>query len=292
MNLVILSRNANLYSTNSLVQAAIKRKHNVRVVNPIGCDLVMEQGVPSIYYRDQKIEHIDAVIPRIGSSITYYGVAVVKQFEMMGVFTTASSLAISQSRDKLKSLQILSQCNIGIPKTTFTHKYRPAEKAIEYIGGAPLILKVLEGTQGIGVMLAENDTTATSIIETLNDVPTSFITQEYIEESKGCDIRILIVNNEVVGAMKRQGKEGEFRSNLHRGGSSEIITLTPEEKNTAIKAVNALDLNIAGVDMLQSKRGPLVLEVNSSPGLEGIETTTRKDIAKEIIKYIEQRISE
>jgi len=291
MNLVILSRNASLYSTNAIVQAAIKRKHNVRVINPIGCDLVMEEGVPSIYYRDQKLEHIDAVIPRIGSSITYYGVAVVRQFEMMGVFTSVSSLAISQSRDKLRSLQILSQCNIGIPKTTYTHKYRPAEKAIEYIGGAPLILKVLEGTQGIGVMLAENNATAISIIETLNDVPKRFIIQEYIKESNGCDVRILVINNEIIGAMKRQGKEGEFRSNLHRGGTSEVITLTPEEKSTAIKAVNALGLQIAGVDMLQSKRGPLVLEVNSSPGLEGIETTTRKDIAKAIIKYIEQSIS-
>jgi len=209
---------------------------------------------------------------------------------MMGIFTTVSAQAISQSRDKLRSLQLLSKFNLGIPKSTFIHKYRPAEKAIEYVGGTPLILKVLEGTQGIGVMLAENDITAISIIETLNDVSTPFIVQEYIKESKGCDIRVLVINNEIIGAMKRQGKEGEFRSNLHRGGTSEIINLTPEEKNTALKAVNALGLKIAGVDMLQSKRGPLVLEVNSSPGLEGIETTTRKDIAKAIIRYIEQSI--
>jgi len=289
MNLVILSRNANLYSTNAIVQAAIKRKHNVRVINPIGCDLIMEQGKPTIYYRNQKLEHIDAVIPRIGSSITYYGVAVVRQFEMMGIFTTVSAAAITHSRDKLLSLQLLSKANLGIPKTAFTHQFRPAEKDIEYMNGAPLILKKLEGTQGIGVMLAENNTTATAIIETLNDIPLPFITQEYIKESNGCDLRVLVVNNQIVGAIKRQGKTDEFRSNLHRGGTSEIASLTSEEKNMALEATKALGLQIAGVDMLQSKRGPLILEVNSSPGLEGIETTTKKDIAKEIIKYVEQR---
>jgi len=290
MNLVILSRNANLYSTNAIVQAAIKRKHNVRVIDPIACDLVMEKGAPQIYYREQKLKNIDAVIPRIGASITYYGATVVRQFEMMEVFTTVNSAAITQSRDKLQSLQLLSKANLGIPKTAFTHQFREAEKAIKYVGGTPLILKVLEGTQGIGVILAENNITATSVIETLNDTPTRFVTQEYIQEAKGKDIRAFIINGEVIGAMKRQGKQGEFRSNLHRGGSSKVITLTTEEEHTAIKAVNCLGLKIAGVDMLQSNRGPLVLEVNSSPGLEGIETTTKKDIAKEIIKFVELSI--
>lgn len=288
MNLVILSRSTNLYSTNSIVQAAIKRKHKVRVIDPVACDLVMEKGSPQVYYRNQKLTSIDAVIPRIGASITYFGAAVVRQFEMMGVWTTISASAIVQSRDKLQSLQLLSRCQIGIPKTVFMHRFNEAEKAIAKVGGAPLILKILEGTQGIGVMLAESESTALSIIETLSDIPTRFIVQEYVSEAKGEDVRVLVINGTVVAAIKRQGKAGEFRSNLHRGGTSKLINLTVQEEKTALAAAQCLGLAIAGVDMLQSEKGPLVLEVNSSPGLEGIETTTKKDVAKEMIKFIEQ----
>ncbi len=287
MNIVILSQNPDLYSTNAIVQAAIKRKHNVRVINPIGCDIFMEQGNPEIFYRRQKLTHIDAVIPRIGSSITYYGIALIRQFELMGIFTTTSSLALTQSRDKLQSLQLFTSHNLPIPKTAFTNPYRSPEETIRLVGGAPLIIKVLEGTQGIGVVLAENNHTAEAMLDAFNGLQTKIITQQYIEESKGEDLRIIVINNKVISAMKRKGKKGDFRSNLHRGGTSEVAILTPKEKEIAIEAAKALNLKIAGVDLLQSHNGPLILEVNSSPGLEGIETTTKTDIAKAIIKFVE-----
>jgi len=230
------------------------------------------------------------VIPRIGYSITFFGTAVVKQFEMMGVFTTASAEAISLSKDKLKTSQQFSKFNIPAPKTVFAHPLRPAEKILDHLGSKNFIIKVLEGTQGVGVILATTKTTAIAIIETLNSTNTKFIVQEYIEEAKSADIRVFVVNGQVIGAMKRQGKEGEFRSNLHRGGKATFIQLSDEEKTIAVKAAKALNLEIAGVDMLQSKRGPLILEVNSSPGLEGIELATKKDIAKTIIRYIEKNI--
>ncbi len=287
MNIVILSRNPDLYSTNSIVQAAIKRKHNVRVINPIGCDIVMDQGKPQIFYRRQKLKHVDAVIPRIGSSITYYGVALVRQFELMGIYTITSSLSITQSRDKLQSLQLLSANNLAIPKTVFTNPYRNSIQTINQVGGSPLIIKVLEGTQGIGVVLAESQNAAESMIDAFNGLQTKIIVQKYISEAKGEDLRIIVINGKVIAAMKRKGKKGDFRSNLHRGGSSEIAILTPQEKQLAIDATKVLSLNIAGVDLLRSNKGSMVLEVNSSPGLEGIELTTKKDIAKEIIKFVE-----
>ncbi|WP_062061298.1 30S ribosomal protein S6--L-glutamate ligase [Aquimarina longa] len=290
MNIKILSRSASLYSTNALVQAAVKRKHNVQVIDPLNCDIVIEKKKPEIYYRGKKLDHVDAVIPRIGSSITFYGTAVVRQFEMMNVFTTVQSQALVQSRDKLRSLQILSKAGLGLPKTVFTNYSKDVSEVISHVGGAPLIIKLLEGTQGLGVVLAETKTAAESVLEAFNGLQARVIVQEYVKEAKGADIRVLVVDGQVVGAMKRQGKEGEFRSNLHRGGSASIITLTDEEENAAIKAVRALKLGVAGVDMLQSVRGPLILEVNSSPGLEGIETATGKDIAKTIIRFIERSI--
>lgn len=290
MNIVILSRNPNLYSTMVLQQAAIKRKHNVRVIDPINCDIVIEKKNPKIYYKGTCLDHVDAVIPRIGSSITYYGTSIIRQFEMMGVFTTVGSHALVLSRDKLQSLQMLSKAKLGLPKTVFAHYSKNVDDIIRHVGGAPLIIKLLEGTQGLGVVLAETKNAAKSVIEAFNGLQTKVIIQEYIEEAKGADVRVLVVDGEVIGAMKRQGEEGEFRSNLHRGGTAKIIRLTKEEEEAAIEAAKALDLGVAGVDMLQSKRGPLILEVNSSPGLEGIEQATEKDIAKEIIRYVEKSV--
>ncbi|MDY8135224.1 30S ribosomal protein S6--L-glutamate ligase [Aquimarina sp. 2201CG5-10] len=290
MNIKILSRGPNLYSTHALVQAAVKRKHNVQVIDPLNCDIVIEKQKPEIYYRGKKLDHVDAVIPRIGASITYYGTAVVRQFEMMNVFTTLKSQALLQSRDKLRSLQILSKAGLGLPKTVFTNYSRDVDGVIAHVGGSPLIIKLLEGTQGLGVVLAETKNAAESVIEAFNGLQARVIVQEYIKEAKGADIRALVVDGEIVGAMKRQGKEGEFRSNLHRGGTARVIRLTEAERYAAIKAAKALKLDVAGVDMLQSDRGPLILEVNSSPGLEGIETATGNNIAKTIIRYIERNL--
>lgn len=290
MNIIILSRNPKLYSTDVLAQAAIKRNHNVRIIDPINCDILIEKKNPTIYYKGKKLESVDAVIPRIGSSITYYGTAVVRQFEMMGVFSTLSSRALVLSRDKLQSLQILTKAKLGLPKTIFTNYSKNTDEVINHVGGAPLIIKLLEGTQGLGVVLAETKNAAESVLEAFNGLQARVIVQEFVEEAKGADIRAFVVDGHVVGAMKRQGKEGEFRSNLHRGGTAKVIQLTDEEEIAAIKATKSLGLAVAGVDMLQSKRGPLILEVNSSPGLEGIEKATKKDIAKEIIRFIEKNI--
>jgi ribosomal protein S6--L-glutamate ligase len=290
MNIKILSRNSQLYSTQRLIEAAKKRGHNVEVMDPLKCDLVIEKRKPSIFYKGKVITDTDAVIPRIGASVTFYGTAVVRQFEMMGVFTTTESQALVRSRDKLRSLQVLSRARLGLPKTVFTNYSKDVGEVIKHVGGAPLIIKLLEGTQGLGVVLAETNNAAESVIEAFNGLQARVIVQEFIKEAGGADIRALIVDGHVVGAMKRQGKEGEFRSNLHRGGSASVIELTDDEENAAIKAAKSMGLGVAGVDMLQSARGPLILEVNSSPGLEGIEAATGKDIAKSIIRYIERNV--
>ncbi len=290
MNIKILSRNSHLYSTQRLIEAAKKRGHNVEVIDPLKCDLVIEKRKPSIFYKGKVITDTDAVIPRIGASVTFYGTAVVRQFEMMGVFTTTESQSLVRSRDKLRSLQVLSRARLGLPKTVFTNYSKDVSEVIKHVGGAPLIIKLLEGTQGLGVVLAETNNAAESVIEAFNGLQARVIVQEFIKEAGGADIRALIVDGHVVGAMKRQGKEGEFRSNLHRGGSASVIDLTDDEENAAIKAAKAMGLGVAGVDMLQSARGPLILEVNSSPGLEGIEAATGKDIAKSIIRYIERNV--
>ena len=290
MKIIILSRNTNLYSTKRLVEAAKKRKHDVEVVDPLKCDIVIEKRNPNIYYKGGYIKEVDAIIPRIGASVTFYGTAVVRQFEMMGAFTTTESEALVRSRDKLRSLQVLSRAKIGLPKTVFTNYSRDVSGLIEQAGGTPLVIKLLEGTQGVGVVLADTKNAAESVIEAFNGLQARVIVQEYIKEAKGADIRAFVVDGHVVGAMKRQGKEGEFRSNLHRGGSAEIVELSDEEEIAAVKATKARGLGVAGVDLLQSSRGPLILEVNSSPGLEGIEKATGKDIAKSIIRYIEKSI--
>ena len=290
MNIKILSRNSSLYSTKRLVEAAKQRNHTVEVIDPLKCDLIIEKRNPSIYYKGRHLEKSDAVIPRVGASVTFYGTAVVRQFEMMGVFTTTESQALVRSRDKLRSLQVLSRARLGLPKTVFTNYSKDVGEVIDHVGGAPLIIKLLEGTQGLGVVLAETKNAAESVIEAFNGLQARVIVQEFIKEAGGADIRALVVDGHVIGAMKRQGKEGEFRSNLHRGGSASVIQLTDEEENAAIKAARAMGLGVAGVDMLQSSRGPLILEVNSSPGLEGIEAATGKDIAKSIIRYIERNV--
>ncbi|MGF1670252.1 MAG: 30S ribosomal protein S6--L-glutamate ligase [Balneolaceae bacterium] len=292
LNIVILSRNKNLYSTRRLVETIEERGHSAHVLDHLKCDIVIEQNNPSVYYQGEQIIDIDAVIPRIGASVTFYGAAVVRQFEMMSVFTAVESQSLVRSRDKLRSLQILARSSVGLPKTVFTNYSKEVNQIIDSVGGAPLIVKLLEGTQGYGVVLAPTRKAAESIIDAFHSMKARIIVQEFIEEAKGADIRAFVVDNKVVGSMKRQGKEGEFRSNLHQGGSSEIVKLNKAERNAALSAAKAMGLAIAGVDLLQSERGPLVLEVNSSPGLEGIEKATGKDIAASVINYIEKKVSE
>lgn len=291
MKIAILSRNQHLFSTKRLIEAIRAAGHEALVVDHSLCDLIIEQEGPYIIYKGEKLEGVDAIIPRIGASITFYGTAVVRQFELMGVFSAVDSQAIVRSRDKLRSLQILSKAGLGMPKTAFTNFSKGGEKAlIERVGGAPLIIKLLEGTQGLGVVLAETKKAGQSVIEAFHGLKARIIVQEFIKEAKGADIRAFVVNGKVVGAMKRQGAEGEFRSNLHRGGIATVIKLSKEEKAAALSAAKALGLDIAGVDMLQSERGPLILEVNSSPGLEGIEQATGVNIAGEIVKFIEEAV--
>ncbi len=288
MKIVVLSRNANLYSTRRIVEAGIDRKHEVLVVDHTKCDLIIEKKNPVIIYKGVKLKEVDAVIPRIGASVTFYGTAVVRQFEMMKVFSAIESQALMRSRDKLRSLQILSRAGLGLPKTVFTNYSKNVKEIIRGAGGAPVVIKLLEGTQGLGVVLAETDNAAESVIDAFNGLKVRVIVQEFIKEAQGSDIRAFVVDGVVVGAMKRTAKKGEFRSNLHRGGTAELIQLSDEEENAALKAAKALGLGICGVDLLQSNHGPLILEVNSSPGLEGIESATGKNIAKSIIRYVER----
>lgn len=290
MKIALLSRNRNLYSTKRLIEAGEQRGHEILLLDHMKCVLVIEQGRPHIYFNGKEVTGVNAVIPRIGASATFYGSAVVRQFEMMKIFTAVESQALVRSRDKLRSLQILARAGLGIPKTAFASspKDKDIDSVIEAIGGAPCVVKLLEGTQGIGVILAENQKAAKSVIEAFLKLNASILVQEFIKESKGADIRVFVVDGQIVGAMKRQAKDGEFRSNLHRGGSATVINLSSEERATAIKAAKKLGLAIAGVDLLQSDRGPLVMEVNSSPGLEGIEGATGIDIAGKIIEYVER----
>lgn len=288
MKIAVLSRNAKLYSTRRIVEAGEKRGHEMLVLDHLKCVLAIEAGKPHIFYQGNEVTGVDAVIPRIGASATFYGTAVVRQFEMMKIFTAVESQALVRSRDKLRSLQLMARAKLGMPKTAFAYNSKYIDNIIQQVGGAPVVIKLLEGTQGIGVILAETHKVAKSVIEGFLSLDAHILIQEFIAEAGGADIRAFIVDGQVVGAMKRQGAEGEFRSNLHRGGTATIINLTREEKETAIKAAKTLGLSIAGVDMLQSKRGPLVMEVNSSPGLEGIEGATKKDIAGKIIEYVER----
>ncbi len=288
MKIAILSRNPKLYSTERLVQAGEKRNHEMLVLDHLKCDIVIEKKKPQLFYKGEPITDVDAIIPRIGASVTFYGTAVVRQFEMMKVFTTTESQALVRSRDKLRSLQILSRSGCNLPKTAFTDFSKDPDSLISKVGGPPCIIKLLEGTQGVGVLLAETKSAAHSVLEAFQGLNARVMVQEFIKEAGGADIRAFVVDGVIIGAMKRQGKEGEFRSNLHRGGTANIIELTEDEENTALKAAKVLGLGIAGVDMLQSKSGPKIMEVNSSPGLEGIEKATGKDIAKAIIRFIER----
>jgi ribosomal protein S6--L-glutamate ligase len=292
MKIAILSRNPKLYSTRRLVEAAKQRGHETRVLDVLRCYMNVTSHRPSIHYKAEELTGFDAVIPRIGASVTFYGTAVLRQFEMMGVFPLSESVAISRSRDKLRSLQLLSRKGIGLPITGFAHKPDDIQDLVKMVGGAPLVIKLLEGTQGIGVVLAENQKAAESVIEAFLGLKANILVQEFVKEAGGADIRCLIVGDKVVAAMMRQGKEGEFRSNLHRGGTASLIRITPEERSTAVRAAQTMGLNVAGVDLLRSNHGPVVMEVNSSPGLEGIETSTGKDIAGMMIEFIEKRMIE
>ena len=290
MKIAVLSANPKLYSTRRLIEAGEKRKHEMVIVNHTKCVLQIEKKNPIIVYNGKKLEGIDAVIPRVGASVTFFGTAVVRQFEMQKIFTAVESQALVKSRDKLRSLQLLSRAGLGMPKTVFSNYTKDTESVVSLIDSKPIILKLLEGTQGLGVVLAETKKAAESVLEAFNGLEARVVLQEFIEEAKGADVRAFVVDGRVVGAMKRQAKEGEFRSNLHRGGTAEVINLTDEEEDAAIKSARVMGLGIAGVDMLQSSRGPLILEVNSSPGLEGIEQATKRDIAKEIIRYVERHV--
>ncbi len=287
MKIAVLSRKSDLYSTRRLVEAAEQKGHEVHVIDHMQCDMMIESNGLEMYYHGEKLEGFDAVIPRIGASVTFYGTAVLRQFEMMDVFSANRSLAITRSRDKLRSMQMLAGAGLGLPKTAFTNYSKEEKQIVDKMGGAPLIIKLLEGTQGLGVVLAETQKAAKSVIEAFHGLKARILVQEFIKEAKASDIRAFVVGGEVVGAMKRTGKEGEFRSNIHRGGSAQLIKLKRSEKAAAVKAAETMGLNVAGVDMLQSDRGPLILEVNSSPGLEGIEKATEIDIAGKVIEFIE-----
>lgn len=288
MKIAILSRNPRLYSTNSLAVAAEKAGHEVHVIDYLKCHMNIASSGPSIFLGDKELKGYDAIIPRIGASRTFFGTAVVRQFEIMGVYSVNESVAISRSRDKLRSLQLLARKGIGLPVTTFAHDTRATGHMIKLCGGAPIVIKLLEGTQGVGVVLAETAKAAESVIEAFRGLDANILAQEFIKEAGGADIRCLVVGGKVVAAMKRQGKEGEFRSNLHRGGNAAVVKITPEERSTAVRAAKIMGLSLAGVDLLRSNHGPVVMEVNSSPGLEGIETATGKDVAGQIINFIEK----
>lgn len=288
MKIAILSRNRRLYSTRRLIEAAEARGHEVQVVDVLRCYMNIVSRNPSVHLEGKPLPAFDAVIPRIGASVTAYGTAVLRQFEMMGTYTLIESVALARSRDKLRSLQLLSRKGVGLPITGFANKPGDSKDVIKMVGGAPVVIKLLEGTQGIGVVLAETRKAAESVIEAFMGLQANILVQEYIKEAGGADVRCLVVGGKVVAAMKRQAAEGEFRSNLHRGGSASLVKITPEERATAVSAAKILGLSVAGVDLLRSSRGPLVMEVNSSPGLEGIETASGKDVASIIIEELEK----
>ncbi len=291
VKIAVLSRKASLYSTRRLVEAGRERGHEMQVIDYLRCYMDITSHKPVVMFRGEPLTGFSAVVPRIGASRTFYGTAVVRQFEMQGVFSVNESQGISRSRDKLRSLQLLSRQGIGLPVTGFAHSTKDVDGLIHIAGGAPLVVKLLEGTQGIGVVLAETKKAAESVIEAFRGLDANILVQEYIKEAKGMDIRAFVVGGKVVASMRRKAAEGEFRSNLHRGGTAEAIKLTPEERSTAVRSAKAMGLNVAGVDMLRSNHGPVVMEVNSSPGLEGIEAATGVDVAAKIIEFIEKNAS-
>jgi ribosomal protein S6--L-glutamate ligase len=287
MRIAVLSQDETLYSTRRLKEAGVARGHQVDIIDTLHCYMDITKSRPTLRYQGDELPYYDAVIPRIGAAITFYGTAVVRQFEMMGTFCVNESVAISRSRDKLRSLQLLSRKGVGLPRTGFANRPDNTKDLIKNVGGAPLVIKLLEGTQGIGVVLADTDKAAESIIDAFMGLKANILVQEFIAEAGGADIRCFVVGDKVVASMKRQGAEGEFRSNLHRGGSASVIKLSKEERATAVNAAKVMGLNVCGVDVLQSNNGPVVMEVNSTPGLEGIEEATKKDIAQMIIEFIE-----
>ena len=287
----ILSRNKKLYSTRSLYEAGIKRGHDVRVIDYLKCHMNITSHRPKILFGEEEL-NFDAVIPRIGASRTFFGTAILRQFEVMGTYTVNESVAVSRSRDKLRSLQLLARKGLGLPVTAFAHDSDATGNILKICGGAPVVIKLLEGTQGVGVVLAETLKAAESVIEAFRGLDANILVQEFIKEAGGSDIRCLIVGDKVVATMKRTGREGEFRSNLHRGGSAEIVKITPEERSTAVRAAHVMGLNVAGVDMLRSNHGPVIMEVNSSPWLEGIEKSTGKDVGGAIIQFIEKHFKD
>lgn len=288
MKIAILSRGPNLYSTKRLVEAGVERGHEVDVIDTLHCYMDITSNRPTVRYKGQELPKYDAVIPRIGASITFYGTSVVRQFEMMGTFVVNESVAISRSRDKLRSMQLLSRKGVGLPRTGFAHSPDSVRDLIKNVGGAPLVIKLLEGTQGIGVVLADTTKSAEAIIEAFMGLDANILVQEFIAEAGGADIRCFVVGGKVVAAMKRQAAEGEFRSNLHRGGQAELFKLSAAERATAVNAAKVMGLNLCGVDILQSNNGPVVMEVNSSPGLEGIEQATNKNVAGLVYEFIEK----
>jgi ribosomal protein S6--L-glutamate ligase len=289
MKIAMMARNPNLYSHKRLKEAAEQRGHTLDIINTLRCVMNIASRKPDIYYDGEKLTGYDAVIPRIGASVTFYGLAVLRQFEMAGVYPLNESVAIGRSRDKLRSTQILARDGIGLPVTTFAHDPKQTEEVLKMAGGAPLVIKLLEGTQGLGVVLADTDRSAKSVIEAFRSANVNILVQQFIKESSGTDIRALVVGGKVVAAMQRTGGEGEFRSNLHRGGTAKRIKLTPEERSTAVRSAKSMGLNVCGVDMLRAKDGPVVMEVNSSPGLEGVENATGIDIAGLIIELLEKQ---
>ena len=288
MKIALLCRNPELYSHKRLVEAAERRDHNIHVVDHLNCYINITSHRPTIHYRGARLEAFDAVIPRIGASVTFFGTAVVRQFEMMGVYALNESVAISRSRDKLRSLQLLARKGVGLPVSVFAHRTGQANHIIEMLGGAPVVIKLLEGTQGIGVVLGETGSAAESIIQAFGGLKANILVQEFIKEARGEDIRCLVVGERVVASMARKGREGDFRSNLHRGGSATKIKITPEERTTAVRAAGILGLNVCGVDLLRSNHGPVVMEVNSSPGLEGLEKATGIDVAGKMIEFLQK----
>ncbi|MEJ2336799.1 MAG: 30S ribosomal protein S6--L-glutamate ligase [Gemmatimonadales bacterium] len=288
MRIAILSRKASLYSTRRLKEAGLERGHDVRVIDYLRCYMDITSHRPKVYFKGELLEGFDAVVPRIGASYTFYGTAVVRQFEMMKVFPLNESQAISRSRDKLRSLQLLARAGIGLPVTSFAHSTKDVQGLIQTVKGAPLVVKLLEGTQGIGVVLCETSQAATSVIEAFRSLDVNILVQEFIAEAAGSDIRCFVVGQRVVASMIRRGAEGDFRSNIHRGGTAEKIKITPEERSTAVRAARTMGLNVAGVDILRSDHGPVVMEVNSSPGLEGIETATEVDVAGKVMEFLEK----
>lgn len=288
MKIAILSRNAKLYSTRRLIEAAEKRDHEVVVLDVLRCYMSIASHRPSIHFKGKDLVDFDAVIPRIGASVTFYGAAVLRQFEMMSVYPLNESVAITRSRDKLRATQLLARRGIGLPVTGFANKPDDIEDLLRMVGGPPVVIKLLSGTQGIGVVLAETRKAAETVIESFLGLKAEVLVQEYIQEAGGADIRCFVIGEKVVAAMKRQGKEGEFRSNIHRGGSANLVKITPEERSTAVRAARIMGLNVCGVDILRSNHGPVVMEVNSSPGLQGIESITGKDVATQIITFIEK----